>query len=252
MLAEQISQKDLNNKNIPLEDLFKKTIDISGKGILIFITIFAISFGVTLGVVLIFLLLGFLAGVGIFFTIELIPYELDFLYYIILFSSIIISFLIFILSMTLIPFLGQGAYIIAIDDTEKGKKRNLKEYWKLIWQKKWGILGLYYLNLLISLVGFLFFIIPGLIFGFFMIFTPYILILENKGVVESMKKSFYLVRDNFWDLLIKFILIYLIIMSAVFVANFIPLANVFISAFSGIAISIYVYLLYKNNNKTHN
>ncbi|NQU99098.1 MAG: hypothetical protein HQ538_00005 [Parcubacteria group bacterium] len=234
---------------ITIQDLLSKTLDTFSKGIEPFLIIMGIIMVVTFGVVILFVVLGFVGGIGIFSFIATAPFESELLFNAILLTSAIILTLLYIIAITFLPLLGQAALIKATDDIAKGQKKTTKEYFIFAWNLKWKIWGVYFLSALLAMVGFIFLIIPGIIIGFCMMFAPYILILENKKITECLKESFILVKDNFMNLLWKHILVFFAFAAIIMFSSFIPLANMVISFLSGIFSIIYVYLLYVDIKK---
>lgn len=58
-----------------------------------------------------------------------------------------------------------------------------------------------------TFVGLVFFIIPGAIFFFASQFTIQILVVENLGILDAFKKSWKLVKQNIWSLIVLFLII---------------------------------------------
>lgn len=58
---------------------------------------------------------------------------------------------------------------------------------------------------------FLLFIIPGIIFAVFWIFAVYVLIGENKGIIESFKESYNIVKGRWWKTFGYILLFFLVI-----------------------------------------
>lgn len=56
------------------------------------------------------------------------------------------------------------------------------------------------LIVLITLSGFIFFIIPGVIAAIRASLAPYVLITQNVGPIDAVKKSFAITKGNFWFL----------------------------------------------------
>ncbi len=77
-----------------------------------------------------------------------------------------------------------------------------KYYWKFA---GFGIVTFFFIFLLYLLL-----IIPGIIFSVFWVFSGYILIKENTGIKESLKKSYSLVRGNWWRTFGYLLLLFLI------------------------------------------
>lgn len=74
---------------------------------------------------------------------------------------------------------------------------------------------LYSVVTIIFLFGlYLLFIIPGIIFTVFWIFSPYILIKEKKGIIDSLRTSYNLVKGRWWKTF-GYLVMFLIISLAV-------------------------------------
>ena len=96
---------------------------------------------------------------------------------------------------------------------KKAVKNSLNYFWKFLGL---GIvLSLALLGLSILLI------IPGIIFMIFWMFSPYVLMKENKKIIESMKTSKKIVKGKWWSVFGYFILLILIIIS-ISLAFFIP------------------------------
>lgn len=87
----------------------------------------------------------------------------------------------------------------------RGKKIEIKDAFKQGLPKILPMLGLAILSGLAVIVGLIFLIIPGLIIGFFLSMSMYILIDKNTGVIESMKQSYELIKVNWMPVLALFI-----------------------------------------------
>ena len=62
----------------------------------------------------------------------------------------------------------------------------------------WLFIGLFVLIVLALIPLFILLIIPGIAFMVYWVFSPFVLFGENQRIVESMKKSFHLVRYKWW------------------------------------------------------
>ncbi len=60
----------------------------------------------------------------------------------------------------------------------------------------------------IVFAGFIFLIIPGIILGTLLVFSSIIVVLEYSTIIESIKKSYKLVSESFFDILIKLLVGY--------------------------------------------
>jgi hypothetical protein len=72
--------------------------------------------------------------------------------------------------------------------------------WKVAFKKAFSMFGnIYLMNLLgmfIATIGLVFFIIPGILVLFFLSFIYPIAIIEKTGIIETMKKSYTIIRAN--------------------------------------------------------
>lgn len=243
-----------NQKNqfMPVTDLLKKALDIFSKGVEPFLILTGILIGVTFGIVMIFLVLGFIGGIGIGIFMEASDLGGSTAFTAIMISAIVIFFLLYILSIIFIPILGQMSLIKATDDVVKNKKRTIKEYLQYVWNLKWKIWGVYLLSALLIITGFVFLIIPGIVIGFCLMFAPYILILEDKKITECIKESFVMVKNNFLDYLWKHLLVFIAFMFGFTIINFIPLVNMVASFLVSVFSVIYIYLIYADIKKVRN
>lgn len=84
----------------------------------------------------------------------------------------------------------------------KGEKPNFKDIFNI----NWNTFGLYILAsilyMVITGVGFILLIVPGIILAVRLGFFRFILIDEGAKVIDSIKKSFELTRGFFWQLLL--------------------------------------------------
>lgn len=83
-------------------------------------------------------------------------------------------------------------------------------------------------------IGFLFFVIPGLILAFFLTFSAYILVDKKLGVIDSMKASFELVKAN-W----QWVIALFIVQFAISLVSYFPL----VGWLAGIVLSVAYFCL---------
>ena len=83
------------------------------------------------------------------------------------------------------------------------------------------LLGLYIVLILFLLGLYLLLIIPGIIFTIYWILSIFIKVDENSGVIESLRKSFYMIRGRWWRTL-GYLAILAIVVSAVSLIFSIP------------------------------
>lgn len=109
--------------------------------------------------------------------------------------AIALSLLAFVVSFLLYP-ASNIVLIASAQDKKIGLKAALSQGLPFIWRS----LGVMVLTLLATLGGLVLFIIPGIIFFGWFLLSSYVVVNENLGVVESMKRSKQLVKGRVWEL----------------------------------------------------
>jgi len=157
------------------------------------------------------------------------------------FSIYGLLFLIIFLVILLVIVFAQASYFyIALSKKKNPLLREIfnnakKYFWK-------------YIALSIVLSFFLFFlylalIIPGIIFSVYWIFAFYILISENKGIMDSLRRSKEIVKGRWWKVFGFLALMVLIIFGTSFILAFIPFIG---QIFSSLVITPFAILFFKN------
>lgn len=97
----------------------------------------------------------------------------------------------------------------------------LKSFWRYI------LLGL--VSVVLVTLGFLFLIVPGIIVSVWIVFAYFILLLEDEGIVASLKKSREYVRGHCWGVFIRLavlslsvILVFALQLLSAFLVSFLP------------------------------
>lgn len=86
------------------------------------------------------------------------------------------------------------------------KATSVDEVYNLAWKKWRKLMALYFLELLIFLLGFIFLIIPGIIFAAWFSFASIIVVTEDVGPIEAMQKSKKLVDKAFFPVVRRLII----------------------------------------------
>lgn len=112
--------------------------------------------------------------------------------------TVFIPTIVLILAMVLWGLLMQATVVVAVSSVVAGKGLGIKKTIKVAW----GKLGRFFVtNLassLIILVGFIFLIIPGLIFMVWYQFSQYLIITREIRPIEAIRESKRLVSGYFW------------------------------------------------------
>lgn len=117
-------------------------------------------------------------------------------------------------------------------------------------------LGMSILTMIILAVGFILLVVPGIIFSVWFLFAAFVLVLENTGMVASLKQSRAYVRGRWWGVFGRMIvmLVVLIILSVILsiVLEVIPsymISNALTSALTMFLAPFtvaYMYLMYQD------
>lgn len=117
-------------------------------------------------------------------------------------------------------------------------------------------LGMSIVMMVLLFVGFLLLIIPGIILAVWLSFAAFVLILENGGMISSLKQSREYVRGHWWGVLGRLLVmgILLVVISIVFsmIASVVPsytVSNALVSALATLLAPFtvaYMYLMYQD------
>ena len=153
--------------------------------------------------------------------------------------------------------------ILLIDDIFKEKSRSVSNYFYQALYFFPKIIGIGLITGILVVLGFLLFILPGLYISARLMFAPYIGLMENKPILDSVKKAYEITEGKGWKLIgyvvavifpIIIILITILTGFAVFlipenINAYIAIAYLF-SFLSFIYLAIYIYRLLIDLNKT--
>jgi len=134
----------------------------------------------------------------------------------------------------------------------RGKKGSLFELIKQSKQFFWQ----YFLTALLSgvvvLGGIMLFFIPGLLFALFFSFVLFEVVLEQQSGSAALKRSYFLVKNNFWEVIARLFILEIGLIIISFVLNrfadgnwLLNLVRILFSLFSMWYARAYMYLLYK-------
>ena len=153
--------------------------------------------------------------------------------------------------------------ILLIDDIFKEKSRSVSNYFYQALYFFPKIIGIGLITGILVVFGLLLFILPGLYISARLMFAPYIGLMENRPILDSVKKAYEITEGKGWKLIgyvvavIFSIIIILITILTGFAVFLIPeninayMAIAYLFSFlSFIYLSIYIYRLLIDLNKT--
>ncbi|HBC39726.1 MAG: hypothetical protein UU40_C0004G0030 [Candidatus Uhrbacteria bacterium GW2011_GWD2_41_121] len=114
---------------------------------------------------------------------------------------------IFNIALVILELIVTGWVMISLIQSSAFVIENKKVDTRIISAKSWSCIAPLLLLLLLSLimtsVGFVLLVIPGIVISVYLTFSTVILVLENASVVESIKKSFALITGRFWQIFVR-------------------------------------------------
>ncbi len=142
------------------------------------------------------------ANLFLFLSILLIPIIVSFITALfapnkatgIMITSESIVYVVLMFIYVILSILMTMALILAINDSSI----TAKEAYKRAMPYFWRYIGLSILMSIILMVAFVLLIIPGIILSVWFAFATFVLVLENAGIVDSLKKSREYVRGKWW------------------------------------------------------
>jgi len=176
-------------KKLPgIVEIIKKSFVIyfGGKNFLYFLKIALLNLGITLGLVV-----PIIATSG-FFSKEPIVQQVGPA------VTVFIPTIVLILAMVIWGLLMQATVVVAVSSVVSGKVLGIKKTIKVAWGKLGRFFVTNFLSGLIILVGFIFLIIPGLVFMVWYQFSQYLVIVRDLRPIEAIKESKKLISGYFW------------------------------------------------------
>lgn len=138
------------------------------------------------------------------------------------------------------------ALIEAIRRVRDGFSLSVREAFRVAKSKTWKFFLLGLLKVVILAVGFLFLLIPGIIFAVWFVFSKFEVVLHQAGVRESLAKSKALVGGRFWWVLGRLLIFEIFAVLAQIVFALLPYSlGTLVSLFFVVLFILPFYLLFK-------
>lgn len=146
------------------------------------------------------------------------------------------------IAAVLISFWAQAALLVGVSEETISFKEAFRKGEHLIGALLWvGIL-----TGLILLFGFTAFIVPAVIFWPWLVFSTFIVVLENKRGIEALRASREYVRGMWWPVFWRMALLTVIVFAVSAVIGMIPLFNIVAGLIVGPFSVAFAYILYRN------
>lgn len=103
-----------------------------------------------------------------------------------------------ILSMIISLVISSMSLLVGLQST-KGKSHNFGDFFRYFLRLIGKLLGLSIFMGIITMLGLIFFIVPGILFMYWYCLAPLIIIDQNKNIGEAMAISKRMMKDKFWE-----------------------------------------------------
>lgn len=146
-------------------------------------------------------------------------------------AELLLTFILLLVIFVIIVIIINVLYTIGVIHISLSKKNKIsfKEVFRLARRDFWKYLAFSIVVTFFLFLLYLLLIIPGIIFTVYWALAAYILINENKGILESLSASKQMIKGRWWLTFgYMFLLILIIFVISVF-ASFVPLIGDFIS-----------------------
>lgn len=218
-----------------LGELLKQTFQIYKSRIGVFLGIAVISFLASLLFIPFFLLLLFF---GLSFVVFYKSLSIVLLLFIIL-IIIVLGVAVFIANLW-----ASIALLYAVK--ERDQKIGIKESFAKAWHK---ILSYWWISILVGLItmlGFLLLIIPGIIFSIWFSLAAYVLVSEDLKGMKALSRSKQLIKGYWWKIFWRFLVLGFVVFLFVFITGFIPFIRNIIYILTMPFSVIFSFLIYEN------
>jgi hypothetical protein len=137
--------------------------------------------------------------------------------------------------------LTQGALTVAVADRMQGGTGTWREHWAVLLRFKRPLLSALVPAAFLGVLGSFFFLLPGMLIGFFFSFVSPVVLIEGLAGQAALKRSYALVRADWRRVaLVMSSFVALNLLTRVLAAMIIPNAGVFLSTFLGDLISLVI------------
>jgi len=117
-------------------------------------------------------------------------------------ATLMVGMAVFFLIYFILFILAEGMTVEMIEEVYSGRSASLGSALEAVLEKIGPLVIASILVATLFSIGYVIFILPGLILTFLLWFVPQAIMLEDEGAVGSLKRSFEFVRDNAGDALI--------------------------------------------------
>jgi len=118
-------------------------------------------------------------------------------------AGVAVLLVLFIILVVVMATVSQGGNMLAVSQPELG----VEGIFRKAFHFALPLIGLWFITFILSVPTFFLFIIPFFFVVFFLYFAPYALVVGNYSVLQSLRRSAYLIKTHFFGMLFRALLI---------------------------------------------
>lgn len=160
--------------------------------------------------------------------------------------TFVLPLLVSAIALAVVSIWAQAATYLAVMEAGNGQTPVLKETLIAGWKKTWIFFLVSLIRGIVTALGLILLIIPGIIFSIWFSFSIFVAMTGKVGVMESLKKSRALVKGKFWAISGRYLVFILTILLIQIVFGSVPYVGPVFVVFMGPAFLLPFYLLYKD------
>lgn len=215
-------------QKIGVSEVLKRAWEVFTKNIGYFLTVWAIGFGIYIALFLILMLLSAIFGASIWGLLSSGMMQTNSLSVGsgLMLGGLLPLVLIFSILALAVGGWVEGAFVTSVNSVLANKTIPAWDNFKSAYKRVWSFVGLSVVGGLITGIGFLLLIVPGIIAAIFLFLAFYIMVHENVGTMKAISRSFELAKQRWLDIF----LVVLIVSAIAFLLNFIPVVGYVVTA----------------------
>jgi hypothetical protein len=215
-------------QQIGVGEILKRAWHLLTKNAGYLLTVWAIGFGIYIALFLILMLISLIFGGSLWGILSSAAVQNGYVNVGpgLVFGGLLPIILIFLILALAVGGWVEGAYVTSVNSVLAKKITPAWDNFKSAYKRIWSFVGLSVLGGLITYIGLMLLIVPGVIAMIFLFLAFYIMVHENVGAIKAISRSFELAKQRWLDIF----LIILIVGVASFLLNFIPVVGYIVMA----------------------
>jgi hypothetical protein len=145
------------------------------------------------------------------------------------------GFLLFVIGLIVLFIMAEGVTIEMVKEASLGNKADLSKAWEISKSKMWPLIFSSLLAGILIVLGYVFFIVPGIILSFAFYFVAQVVMIDGKSGREALEASYAFGKANLSDA-------FIIMLASIFIISALPMIPL-IGPFLGLLSLPYIYAL---------